>query len=60
MGAYSFDTEVVEVGKLGRKALPKKVRDKLIADAGSKCNLDGATHHLQVDDRIPYEVAGET
>lgn len=60
MGAYSFDTEAVEAGKLGRKTLPKKIRDRLIADAGSKCNLDEATHHLQVDHRIPYEVAGET
>ena len=60
IGAYSFDTETANVGKLGRKALPKKVRDKLIADGRSKCNLDGATHHLQVDHRIPYEVAGET
>jgi hypothetical protein len=60
MGAYSFDTEAADAGKLGRKGLPKKVRDKLIVDGGGKCNLDSATHNLQIDHRIPYEVAGET
>jgi hypothetical protein len=60
MGAYTFDTKAIEEGKAGRDMLPKKLRDQIIADAGRRCNLDGADHNLQVDHRIPFEVAGET
>lgn len=38
---------------------PKKKRDALIHAAGDKCQICGAVHNLQVDHRIPYEVAGE-
>ncbi len=50
----------VEAGKTGRLQLPKKERGAVIQAAGGKCQLCGATHDLQVDHRVPYEVAGES
>jgi hypothetical protein len=46
--------------KSGRAALPKKQRDEIIVAAGSRCQICGASTNLQVDHRIPYEVAGES
>jgi hypothetical protein len=46
--------------KSGRVALPKKQRIEIIVAAGSRCQICGATTNLQVDHRIPYEVAGES
>lgn len=40
--------------------MPKKRRDEIIAAAGSRCQICGATTNLQVDHRIPFEVAGES
>ncbi|MDD5272273.1 MAG: hypothetical protein PHU14_06095 [Methylovulum sp.] len=60
IAAYKLDEGELEVGKKGRRLLPKKERDALIHAAGDKCQLCGATHNLQVDHRIPYEVAGES
>ncbi len=59
---YSFNLmgKLGEKGKAGRLALPKKQRDAIIAKAGSKCELCGATHDLQIDHRVPYQVAGES
>jgi hypothetical protein len=59
MAAYSLGT-VVQAGKSGRIQIPKKERDAIIAAAGSKCQICGAIHDLQVDHRVPYEVAGES
>jgi len=59
MAAYSLDT-AVEVGKSGRIHMPKKERDAIIVASGSKCQICGAIHDLQVDHRVPYEVAGES
>lgn len=39
--------------------VPKKGRDALIHAAGDKCQICTAGHNLQLDHRIPYEVAGE-
>ncbi len=47
-------------GKSGRRALTKKQRDAIIDAVGEKCQICGATENLQVDHRVPYEVAGET
>ncbi len=58
IGAYLFDEAELEPGRSGRKLLPKKERDALIEAAGNKCQIDGAEHNLQLDHRIPYEVAG--
>jgi len=60
IAAYVFDEGELEAAKGGRRLLPKKERDALIHAAGDKCQICGATHNLQVDHRIPYEVAGET
>lgn len=47
-------------GKSGRRALTKKQRDSIIEVAGTKCQICGAEENLQVDHRVPYEVAGES
>lgn len=60
IAAYMFDEGELEPGKDGRRLLPKKERDALIHTAGDKCQICGAGHNLQVDHRIPYEVAGES
>lgn len=60
IAAYSLDLSAsIEEKKSGRAQLPKKERDSIIAKAGSRCQICGATHDLQVDHRVPYEVAGE-
>ncbi len=64
MGAYTFD----DIGKIksgrigGRKAFPKTFKPQLIATYGSRDAFSGALleeRYLQIDHRIPYEVAGE-
>jgi hypothetical protein len=60
MGMYVFDERELDPNKTGRVVVPKKEREALIKSKGAKCNLCGATHNLQVDHRIPYEVAGES
>ena len=60
IAAYVFEESEMEVGKEGRRLLPKKERDALIHAAGDKCQICGAAPNLQVDHRIPYEVAGES
>jgi hypothetical protein len=58
IAAYAFDEGELDPSKAGRRALPKKERDAIIKAAGGKCQICGAEHNLQVDHRIPYEVAG--
>lgn len=60
IAAYVFHEWELEAGKNGRRLLPKKEREALIHAGGHKCNICEATHNLQVDHRIPYEVAGES
>lgn len=58
--SYKFDTSKnLQPNKMGRRLLPKKKRDLIIRSANGKCQICGANHNLQVDHRIPYEVAGE-
>ena len=59
MAEYSLALGV-EAGKTGRLQLPKKEREAVIQGAGGKCQLCGATHDLQVDHRVLYQVAGES
>ncbi|MDR3700110.1 MAG: hypothetical protein P4L56_10775 [Candidatus Sulfopaludibacter sp.] len=59
IAAYAFDEGELDPNKAGRRALPKKQRDAIIHTAGNKCSLCGVAYNLQVDHRIPYEVAGE-
>ena len=61
IAAYEFaKSGSIDTRKSGRTALPKKQRDEIIAVAGSRCQICGAVTNLQVDHRIPYEVAGES
>ena len=61
IAAYSFDlTGVLSETRSGRNAIPKKRRAALIAACGSKCRICEATHNLQVDHRVPFQVAGES
>jgi 5-methylcytosine-specific restriction endonuclease McrA len=46
----------------GRKALPKRLKNAIAKQYGEKCcicQLTAPLHLLQVDHRVPYEVAGE-
>jgi hypothetical protein len=61
IAAYIFpDSATIDTQKSGRTALPKKQREAIIVAAGSRCQICGAGKNLQVDHRIPYEVAGES
>jgi DNA-binding transcriptional regulator/RsmH inhibitor MraZ len=61
IAAYIFQESAgIDLKKSGRIAIPKKQRDKIIAAAGSRCQICSAGTNLQVDHRIPYEVAGES
>ena len=64
MAQYTFgDISKIENNKLGgRQVFSKKFKAELISLYGSKCNLTMETYqpkYLQIDHRIPYEVAGE-
>lgn len=63
MGAYTFDdVSKIKKGRIGgRIAFPKKLKKQLVEkydsrDAFSRTRLDA--RYLQIDHRIPYEVAG--
>lgn len=61
IAAYTFSLErKFESDKIGRQVLSKKQRDSLIRAIGGKCQICGAVHNLQIDHRIPYQVAGES
>ena len=60
IAAYVFPENAhFERGKGGRRALTKKQRDGIIDAAGGRCQICGGDENLQVDHRVPYEVAGE-
>lgn len=64
IAAYTFgDPSKVEYHKLeGRQVLPSELRDALFAAQGGRCaacNHRYDVRYLQVDHRVPYEVAGE-
>lgn len=60
MASYTFADAPLDPRKTGRIQLSKKVRSALIREAGGKCEICRAEHNLQVDHRIPYQVAGES
>lgn len=65
IAAYRFgDLNKIHQGKLeGRQTFPKQFRDELYAQSGGKCSICNGTfeqRYLQVDHRVPYEVAGDT
>ncbi len=65
IGAYRFDSpdKIVRGRVDGRKAFSKRFRDMLIERYGSRDAITGErleAHYLQIDHRVPYEVAGES
>lgn len=60
VGAWSLDLDAeVRAGRTGRKNFSKSFRNRLIAKAGGKCEVCGASQAdrtLQIDHRIPYEI----
>jgi hypothetical protein len=64
MGAYTFDDVLkIKAGRIGgRKAFSKQFKRELIAVYGSRDTITSETmneRYLQIDHRIPYEVAGD-
>jgi hypothetical protein len=64
IAAYRFgDLNKVRKGRLeGRQTFSKKFRDRLYAQSGGKCSICSGNfeqRYLQVDHRVPYEVAGD-
>jgi hypothetical protein len=61
IAAYTLDIEKLQnLEMAGRRALSKKERQRIIDDAGGVCQICSSTLNLQVDHRIPYQVAGES
>ncbi len=64
IGAYRLgsDDELDERKRGGRRAFPKALKDNLVALTGESCALCGGrfpARALQVDHRVPYEVASD-
>lgn len=64
IGAYKFgDPKKIEAHKLGgRKVFSKSFKKSLIDLYGSKCAISSEPYeerYLQIDHRLPYEVAGD-
>lgn len=64
IAAYRFaPLETARADKLGgREPLPKRLKDELVATTGSRCQIclrQYSPTYLQLDHRVPYEVAGE-
>lgn len=64
ISAYTLDLNASFVeGRAGRKVIPKAIRDELLRRADGRCAICGgvfADRALQVDHRVPYEIAGES
>jgi len=65
IAAYRFgDLTQVRKGRLqGRQTFPKNFKDTLYEKQGGKCGICSGrfeARYLQVDHRVPYEVAGDT
>ena len=60
IAAYTLAAGEKHLEKFERQNIPKKERDRIIENAGRRCHICSSTHNLQVDHRVPYEVAGET
>lgn len=64
MGAYTFDdVSKIKAGRIGgRKAFSKQFKQALLEKYGSRDAITSAQldeRYLQIDHRVPYEVAGE-
>ena len=64
IAAYKFGDprKVRETQLSGRTAFTRKLREALVNKYGSRCNIylePFASHDLQIDHRIPFEIAGD-
>jgi len=64
IAAYRFgDLAAVRQDRLaGRTVFPKQFKQQLIAHYGARCSICGGkfeARYLQIDHRVPYEVAGD-
>ena len=64
IAAYRFaDPEKLRAdGLTGRQAIPKAFKKLLLEHAGARCAIHGdklAETYLQIDHRVPFEIAGE-
>ena len=64
IAAYRLNLKsALESSKTGRKLIPKEIKKTLIEKFGAHCALCGGlfdSTFLQVDHKVPYEVAGES
>lgn len=64
MAEYVFgDPSKTQGGKSGRKAFPKQFKAEMAANLGARCGICHAEfelRYLQIDHRVPYEVAGDS
>lgn len=65
MASYRFaDPSMLRNDRVGgRLAFPKDFKTNLVDEYGSKCNVCSGKfeeRYLQIDHRVPYEVAGDT
>ena len=64
IGAYRLgDAADATAGRTGRRAFPKTMNSQLAARQGEQCALCGRSfpaRALQIDHRVPYEVAGDS
>lgn len=64
IAAYRFPTAEAEILSRagGRRAFPKAFKESLLDHYGARCNLCGTKmpgRALQIDHRVPYEIAGD-
>ncbi len=63
MAAYTLgDLDEAASGRSGRRAFPKALKEELIGRDGDHCGLCGGRFPgaaLQVDHRVPFEIAGD-
>jgi hypothetical protein len=61
IAAYTLDMEKLQNPSMGgRTAISKKEHQLIIERLGGRCRICSSTLNLQVDHRIPYQVAGES
>lgn len=62
IGAYIFDPSFAISSKGGRTAISKAFKELLVSEQGTRCAVCNAPleeRYLQVDHRIPFEIAGD-
>lgn len=64
IGAYMLvDSTFVGIGRKGRRTFPKKFKTTLLARDGERCAMCNGKFPgriLQIDHKVPYEVAGDS